>query len=363
MADAPPLSDADIERLAVLIAESLTRAQGNLENRTGSAPARPWLPIPVRPEPSGRNGEAPLWSGAAQTLDGISPGRARTPGAGRSTPIAELSDLTRAAAAGKAPPPSVAPTGRASRSSGPRGRRAKSIEVGIGVSARHVHLSEADARTLFAGPLVAERPISQPGQFAATQTVAIEGPSGRIDGVRVVGPARGATQVELSRSDARRLGVDPPLAASGSLAASTGGVTLHGSAGSVALPKGVIIAARHLHLAERDAHAWGFSNGDVLEVRCGTGSRAVTFHGVLVRASPNYATELHLDVDEANSAAMQTGDRATILAWQSPKPGRARLITERDVTDLARRGESIPPNALLTPSAVDRARALGLRPK
>jgi putative phosphotransacetylase len=207
---------------------------------------------------------------------------------------------------------------------------------------------------------VAERAISQPGQFAATQTVIVEGPKGRIDAVRVVGPARGATQVELSRSDARRLGVDPPLAASGSLAGSSGGLTLQGSAGMVRLDRGVIIAARHLHLSDKDARSWGLSDGDLLDVRCGTGARAVTFHDVLVRASPSYATELHLDVDEANAAAVTTGDRATILAWRVGSARRRKLITERDVVDLARRGEAIPPNAILTPSAVDRARALGL---
>lgn len=301
-----------------------------------------------------------MWSGAGQTLESITPRRGRPADPGRATPIAELSALTRAAAAGKAPPPSVAPTGRAPRSIGPRSNRAKSIEVGIGVSNRHVHLSEADARALFAGPLTAERAISQPGQFAAVQTVAVDGPQGRLEGVRVVGPARGSTQVELSRSDARRIGVAPPVAASGSLATSIGGVTLHGSAGLVRLEKGVIIAGRHLHLAERDARAWGLSDGDMLDVRCGVGSRGITFHGVLVRASQNYVTELHLDVDEANAAAVATGDRATILAWRAGTAARRRLVTERDVMDFARRGEPIPAGAILTPSAVDRARALGL---
>lgn len=359
MADRPPLSDDDIERLASLIADALLRSRDATSPPAVPAAREPWVLAPIRPEPRARGGEAPAWSGAAQTIEGLA--RRDNP-TSRSTPIGELSNLTRAAAAGKARPPSVAPTGRAARASSPRARSAKSIEVGIGVSNRHVHLSEADARTLFGAPLQPERPISQPGQFAAVQKLAIEGPKGRIEGVRIVGPARGATQVELARSDARRLGVEPPLAASGSLAGSAGGLTLTGSAGSIRLERGVIIAARHLHLAEADARRWGFADGDLLDVRCGAGSRATTFHGVLVRASPTYATELHLDADEANAAGLATGDRATLVAWQTGATRRRRLVTERDVVDFARRGEPLPAGALLTPSARDRARALGLGP-
>ena len=358
MADAPRLSDAALERLASLIAESLTQAQGRHGETRAEPAASSWVPAPVRPDLVTRGGEPPVWSGAAQTLEGVARGAGGS--GGRATPIGELTNLARAAAAGRGRAPSVQPGGRAGKASSPRSRRAQTIEVGVGVSNRHIHLSEADARTLFGSPLTVERPISQPGQFAAVQTVTIEGPKGRLEGVRVVGPARGATQVELARSDARRLGVDPPLAASGSLAGSVGGLTLRGTAGSIRLEKGVIIAGRHLHLSATDAQQWGFTDGDLLDVRAGTGARATTYHGVLVRAGAIYATELHLDVDEANAAALKTGDRATIVAWHSGTPARRRLITERDVVAIARSGGSIPSGALLTPSARDRARALGL---
>ena len=359
MADASRLSEADIERLATLIAEALMRGGSRRNDVSRVAGAGSWVQAPVRPDVVTRGGEPPAWSGAALALEGLARNVSES-APGRATPIGELTNLARAAAAGRGAPATGHPAGRTMRSSGSRPRRASSIEVGIGVSNRHVHLSEADARTLFASPLSVERPISQPGQFAAAQTVTIQGPKGRLENVRVVGPARGATQVELARSDARRLGVEPPLAASGSLAGSGGGVTLHGSAGSLRLDKGVIIAGRHLHLSEDDARRWGLGDGDLLDVRCGAGSRAVTFHGVLVRASANYATELHLDVDEANAASLKTGDRATIVAWQSGRSTRRRLVTERDVVEIARSGGSIPPGAILTPSARDRARALGL---
>jgi putative phosphotransacetylase len=307
-------------------------------------------------------GDPPVWSGAGQSLDGVAPGASRSPNAGRAVPIAELSDATRAAAAGKGPPPTVAPRGRVSHVARPRPRSARPIEVTIGVSNRHIHLSEKDAHTLFGHPLTTDREISQPGQFAARESVTIEGPKGTLDDVRIVGPERDQTQVEISLTDARRLGVDVPVAASGTLDKSAGGVTLRGDAGSLRVNRGVIAASRHLHLSERDSRAWGLSSGDKLDVRCGSGSRAVTFHDVLVRAGTTNATELHLDTDEANAAAVRTGDKVTILAWQAASSRRRPLVTERDVIDLARRGAVLPANALLTPSALDRARALGLRP-
>ena len=180
------------------------------------------------------------------------------------------------------------------------------------------------------------------------------------DAVRIVGPTRGDTQLEIALSDAAVLGVDPPVAASGSLVQSSGGVTLIGPAGQVELRRGVIIAARHLHLGPADARRWGLRDGDLLDVQCGTGPRSATFHDVLVRSGDGHATELHLDVDEARAAGVKTGDQATVLAWRSAGPQKRALVTERDVQRLARNGQPLPPNAILTPSARDRARALGL---
>jgi putative phosphotransacetylase len=235
------------------------------------------------------------------------------------------------------------------------------ITVPIGVSNRHVHLSPEHARTLFGSTsFTVARSLKQPGQFAASETVTAEGPKGRIDGIRVVAPARGETQLELARSDAARLGVDAPVAASGSLAGSAGGVTLVGPHGRVTLDRGVIVAARHLHLAPNDAARWGLRDGDRLDVRCGEGPRAATFHDVLVRAGPAHATELHLDADEARAAAVSTGATAAIVARREGRPAKRPLVTERDVIALARAGRPIPTDAILTPSARDRARALGL---
>ena len=347
------MTEQEIERLAGLIVDALLRKRGG----HAAAPSAPALPV---------------WSGAAQSLDDVAPatGQASTPrsSASASRPplrratTAELTNAARAAAAGRGSAPAVAPVGRTTHRPNAGGSRSLSIDVPIGVSNRHVHLSPAHARALLGmeSPTIL-RPISQPGQFAAAETVAIIGPKGRIEKVRIVGPARGETQVEIALSDARVLGLDVPVAASGSLAGSVGGVTLKGPAGTVVLDRGVIVAARHLHLAADDASRWGLANGDRLDVRCGDGPRATTFHAVLVRAGKMYATELHLDADEAFAAAVKTGDRARIIAKASAdRPRRRSLVTERDVMRLSSEGASLPANAILTPSARDRARALGL---
>jgi putative phosphotransacetylase len=346
------MTDAELDRLADLIARALLSSK--------AAPPTPWMMAPVRPEPPLRGGDPPVWSGAAQTLGDIAPGGRGDPPRFRET-TADLTRVTRAAAAGRGSPRSPIARNAPPKIARPRPQTAGPISVTVGVSNRHLHLSPEHQRALFgAAPLSVARPLAQPGQFAANETVAVIGPKGKLDAVRVVGPARGETQLELARSDASVLGLDPPLAASGSLSGSSGGVTLSGPTGRVELARGVIIAARHLHLSPNDGGRWGLRDGDRLDVRCGSGARAVTFHDVLVRCGEAHATELHLDVDEARAAGVNTGDTVSVLAWRAGSPDRRVLITERDVVRLARDGLRVPDNALLTPSARDRARALGI---
>ena len=347
----------ELDRLAALIADALRR-----ETLTGprQSSARPsWVPAPVRPEPPGRGGEPAPWTGAGQALGDLAP--IRHPVASRHrADVADLTVATRSAAAGKGAPPdgTAAAAGMPSRR---RRSRALPVAVRVGVSRRHLHLSPEHARTLFgSADLTVARPIRQPGQFAAAETVSIEGPGGRIEGVRVVGPPRGETQLELSLADARAVGVTPPVTASGVLGNSIGGVTLVGPHGRVALTRGVIVAARHLHLSTSDAVKWGLNDGDLLDVSCGVGARAVTLHDVLVRSGDRHATEVHLDDDEARACGVRTGDEARIVAVRGIRSRRRPLVTERDVLRLAREGGQVPAGAILTPSARDRARALGL---
>ena len=359
----------ELDRLARLVADTLT--PGTPASTPASAPASApkrgaamgtgnWLPIPVRPEPPARGGEAPVWSGAAQLLGDIAPLRAGERASAHRESTANMTRITRAAAAGKGDAVRGAPTGRTVFGGRTAVRRGLAIAVPIGVSNRHVHLSAEHVAQLFGKALSGKRALTQPGQFAANESVRAEGPKGAIDGIRVVGPARGATQLELALADAERLGITAPIAASGSLAASAGGVTLVGPAGKVTLQAGVIIAGRHLHLAPDDAAKWGLRDGDRLDLRCGDGVRATTWHGVLVRAGTTNATEFHLDGDEANACNVTSGDTATIVAVHPRGAARRMLVTERDVARLAAAGQPIPAGALLTPSARDRARALGL---
>jgi len=230
----------------------------------------------------------------------------------------------------------------------------------VGVSRRHLHVSADHLRALFGTvSLEVHRPLLQPGQFAARQQVAVEGPAGRLDAIRVVGPVRGETQVELARSDAERLGIEPPVGVSGSLDRSLGGVTLVGPHGRVTLARGVLIAARHLHLSPADADRWGLRDGDRLDIRCGS-ERATTWNEVVVRSGPGHATEFHLDEDEARACGVLTGDSATIVGWKEARPSRRVLVTERDLLECVRLGTPLPSNALYTPGARDRARSLGI---
>lgn len=346
------MTNDEVAKLVELVAERM------LERRT-------WLPVPTRPEPPGdpTPGALPAWSGAAQRLVDVAPVRRQTgvPRHRPEYPAMVASARQAAAARGPSPLPSGTKAG-ADRAATMRTRRT----VGIGVSNRHLHVAPRDFETLFGKgktPSV-KRSISQPGQYAAAEAVSVAGPKGRIEGVRVVGPARGATQLELSPSDCQVLGIAAPVALSGKLERSAGGVTLEGPVGKVQLALGVIVAQRHLHVAPADGKTLGVADGDQVAIECGPAGRRVTLHDVLVRLGPSHATELHLDLDEANAAGVKTGDTAVIVAAAHPSAaGRRRpLLTERDVALLAARGETVSLRGpyLLTPAARDRAKALGV---
>jgi acetate kinase len=186
--------------------------------------------------------------------------------------------------------------------------QASQIPIPIGVSAHHVHLCQEDVQRLF-GPgheLTPMAPLSQPGQYASEEQVRLIGPRGSIDRVRVLGPARSRTQVEISRTEGFRLGIHAPIRMSGDLDG-TPGVVIEGPEGSIEMEDGVIIAHRHLHMAPSDARRLGLENGDIVRVRA-EGDREMVFGDVAVRVSPTFKLEFHLDTDEANAAQLSTGD-------------------------------------------------------
>lgn len=186
--------------------------------------------------------------------------------------------------------------------------QASQIPIPIGVSAHHVHLSQPDVERLFGEGhmLTPLSPLSQPSQFACEEQVRITGPRGSIDRVRVLGPARKQTQVEISRTDGYRLGIQAPVRMSGDLDG-TPGLSLEGPTGQVELKNGAIYAQRHMHMTPTDARKLGLENGDVVRVRV-EGERELIFGDVAVRVSPKFKLEFHLDTDEANAAELNTGD-------------------------------------------------------
>ncbi|HSA23416.1 MAG TPA: acetate/propionate family kinase [Myxococcota bacterium] len=189
--------------------------------------------------------------------------------------------------------------------------------VYIGVSAHHVHLCQAHVEALF-GPgrqLTPKTPLRQPGQFAAEERVNLIGPRGRVDRVRVLGPTRPRTQVEISRTEEFELGIDAPIRDSGDLDGSPG-LTLEGRAGTVVLQEGVICAHRHVHMSPQDAVAFGVRDKDVVQVEV-QGERPLVFGDVLVRVKPDYLLEMHVDTDEANAAELSTGALGRLIGLQS----------------------------------------------
>jgi putative phosphotransacetylase len=187
------------------------------------------------------------------------------------------------------------------------------LEIPVGVSNRHVHLSLEHLEQLF-GPgyeLTIWKDLVQPGQYASKETVSVVGTKGIIENVRVLGPVRKKTQVEISRTDAFKLGLKAPIRDSGDHEG-TSGCVLVGPKGMVSINSGVIIAARHIHMTPVEAGMYGLHDKDRVSVLV-DGERALVFNNVLVRVNKNFALEMHVDVDEANSAWLNTGDKVTMI--------------------------------------------------
>jgi acetate kinase len=177
-------------------------------------------------------------------------------------------------------------------------------------------LCQADFDVLFGTgkALTPKSDLSQPGQFAAAEAVNLVGPKGRIERVRILGPLRKESQVEISRTEQFKLGIDPPIRDSGDLEG-TPGVILEGDAGTVKLDKGVICAKRHIHMSPEEALLLGLRDKDVVMVKV-KGVRELIYGDVLVRVHPNYRMDMHLDTDEANAAQITEGTAGYIEAIQ-----------------------------------------------
>ncbi len=187
------------------------------------------------------------------------------------------------------------------------------MQVPVGLSNRHLHLSEEHINILFGEgyELTKMKDLSQPGQYAANEKVDIVGPKGTLTGVRVLGPARDETQIEISLTDGFVLGVTPPVRDSGDLEGSPGAL-IRGPKGEVTIDKGIIAAARHIHMHTSDAARMGLIDKQVVCVRV-DGRRGLIFDSVLVRVHETYALEMHVDIDEGNAAGLKNGAVIEIL--------------------------------------------------
>ncbi len=256
------------------------------------------------------------------------------------------------------------------------------------MSARHVHLSQEDLRTLFGRDrMEVVRPLSQPGQFLSDCRVRLIGPKGMLDQVAVLGPARGATQVELSASDARHLGISAPVRLSGELQDAAEVIIQVDS--KVITRKAAIIAKRHLHMTPADAAAYGVSPGQIASVRV-LGSRPLILEDVPIRISDTAGLALHVDTDEANAAGLGKDGKCRIVGLCSDDGAAAcsdsksmtstatdgapvkdaacstlpgKLITEYDIKQLCAKGAKalcVAKGQIITPLAKDTAKACGI---
>ncbi len=273
--------------------------------------------------------------------------------------------------------------------------------VPAGVSARHVHLSQRDLDCLF-GPGYTLHPckaLSQPGQFAAAEKVTVAGPRGEIANVRVLGPVRGRTQVEMTFSEVKRLGIPGQVRMSGDVD-NTPGCTLKGPAGQLNIPQGVIVPARHLHLSPQQAACYGLKDGQAVSLRMG-GPRAGTLEQVICRVGEGHDLEVHLDTDEANALCVTDGELLELVCPETekkegcscgvschgsckgscgghgkesapapPPPGKETepmdLVTERDVEEAWKRGIPVIrclPRCIVTDAARERAMSLEIEIK
>ena len=210
----------------------------------------------------------------------------------------------------------VPAAGRAARETCYYQRKGYSLmnKILVETSARHVHVTKEDLEALFGAghELTVKSWLSQPGQFASEEQVDVVGPKNTLKRVRILGPVRPATQVELSLTDARSIGVTAPVRESGDIAGS-GACKLVGPAGEVEVAEGVIAAKRHIHMTPADAAEFGVQDKDVVSVKVDTDGRALVFGDVVVRVSEKFSLAMHIDTDESNAACAVNGTMGELI--------------------------------------------------
>ncbi|MFC5589434.1 phosphate propanoyltransferase [Sporosarcina soli] len=267
--------------------------------------------------------------------------------------------------------------GQLTKAEAPQTQVLPSNAIPIAVSARHVHLSQEHVETLFGQgyELTKKADLSQPNQFAANETVIVAGPKGCIERVRVLGPARSLTQVEVSWTDAMKLGVKPPLRESGNIK-NSGTCTLIGPKGSLYLDEGLIVAQAHIHMEPKDATHLGVRDSEYVTVEV-DGIRPIAYRNVKIRVSERYRLEMHIDTDEANAGFITKGSIGRIIRSGEERPKfvsktaapevsvkqqhefKKKLLSNGDVREIAETEILIEKGTIVTALARDTARELG----
>ena len=193
------------------------------------------------------------------------------------------------------------------------GKESGGYQVPVGVSARHIHLTQEHVEVLFGeGYKLTKKKELMGGQYACNETVTVVGLKLRaIENVRVLGPVRKASQLEISATDAMKLGVAAPIRESGNVAGSAP-IAVVGPKGVIYLEEGCIIAMRHIHMSPADAMAAGVADGDIVSVKADN-ERGTVFNQVKIRVNDSFTLEMHIDTDEANASKIKTGDKVTII--------------------------------------------------
>lgn len=250
--------------------------------------------------------------------------------------------------------------------------------VPAAASNRHIHLGQKEVDALFGKgyQLKNIRDLNQPGQYVCNERVCVTGPKGKIAGLRVLGPVRKQTQVEISITDAFKAGIPVSIRMSGDLAG-TPGCRLTGPLGEVEIPDGVIVAARHLHISDEQAGWYGLKDGDTVKI-IKSGQRATVFENVAVRAGKDHSLEMHIDTEEANAAGMAGpeilemvlpgGNRTVTIEPIAIATGNAvsvlDLVTEWEVMTALKEGQSairVKKGGIVTPLARDTSKEKGIQ--